>query len=99
MLWPTPFAGKDDKRSTRRTGTRPSAGIAPVFNDMPYFMNEEFTLVDCCLAPILWRLEFLEVKLPGPGSRQVRPLISYMQRVFERPSFRLSLSQREREMR
>ncbi|SRR5690625_1092760 len=97
----TIVAGKDDKAidKARKELRDHLLGIAPVFNDMPYFMNEEFTLVDCCLAPILWRLEFLEVKLPGPGSRQVRPLISYMQRVFERPSFRLSLSQREREMR
>lgn len=100
-LTDTILAGKDDKAidKARKELRDHLLGIAPVFNDMPYFMNEEFTLVDCCLAPILWRLEFLEVKLPGPGSRQVRPLISYMQRVFERPSFRLSLSQREREMR
>lgn len=97
----TILAGKDEKAvdKARKELRDHLLGIAPVFTDMPYFMNEEFTLVDCCLAPILWRLEFLEVKLPGPGSRQVRPLISYMQRVFERPSFRLSLSQREREMR
>lgn len=97
----TIVAGKDDKAidKARKELRDHLLGIAPVFNDMPYFMSEEFTLVDCCLAPLLWRLEFLEVKLPGPGSRQVRPLISYMQRVFERPSFRLSLSQREREMR
>lgn len=97
----TILAGKDDKAvdKARKELRDHLLGTAPVFTDMPYFMNEEFTLVDCCLAPILWRLDFLGVKLPGPGSRQVRPLISYMQRVFERPSFRLSLSQREREMR
>lgn len=100
-LTDTIVAGKDDKAidKARKELRDHLLGTAPVFTDMPYFMNEEFTLVDCCLAPILWRLEFLGVKLPGPGSRQVRPLISYMQRIFERPSFRLSLSQREREMR
>lgn len=95
------LAGKDDKAVERaRKELRDHLlGTAPVFSDLPYFMSDEFTLVDCCLAPILWRLELLEVKLPGAGSRQVRPLISYMQRIFERPSFRQSLSQREREMR
>lgn len=71
--------------------------IAPIFAEMPYFMNEEFTLVDCCLAPLLWRLEILGVKLPN--SRQTKPILTYMQTLFERPAFRLSLSDQEREMR
>lgn len=71
--------------------------VAPIFAEMPYFMNEEFTLVDCCLAPLLWRLEILGVKLPN--SRQTKPMLTYMQTLFERPAFRLSLSDQEREMR
>lgn len=71
--------------------------IAPVFAEMPYFMNEEFTLVDCCLAPLLWRLEVLGIKLPN--SRQTKPMLVYMQKLFERLSFRASLSELEREMR
>ena len=71
--------------------------VAPIFADTPFFMNEEFTLVDCCLAPLLWRLELLGISLPN--SRQAKPLQAYMQRLFERPAFRLSLSDREREMR
>lgn len=71
--------------------------VAPIFGENPYFMNEEFSLVDCCLAPILWRLDYLGVKLPN--SRQVKPLLSYMQRIFERRSMVESLSEAEREMR
>lgn len=71
--------------------------IAPVFAEMPYFMSEEFTLVDCCLAPLLWRLEILGVKLPS--TRQAKPILTYMQTLFERPAFRISLSELEREMR
>lgn len=71
--------------------------ISPIFAEMPYFMNEEFTLVDCCLAPLLWRLEVLGIKLPN--TRQTKPMLSYMQKLFERPAFRLSLSELEREMR
>jgi len=71
--------------------------IAPIFDDMPYFMNEEFTLVDCCMAPLLWRLDMLGIRLPN--NRQSRPLINYMQKVFERDSFRQSLTEAEREMR
>ena len=32
--------------------------VAPIFEEMPYFMSEEFSLVDCTVAPILWRLTF-----------------------------------------
>lgn len=71
--------------------------IAPIFAEKPFFMSEEFTLVDCCLAPILWRLEYMGIKLPR--TRQVMPLLEYMERIFRRPSFRESLTEYEREMR
>lgn len=71
--------------------------IAPIFAETPYFMSEEFSLVDCCLAPILWRLNWLGITLPN--NRQVKPLHVYMQRIFERPSILQSLSEIEREMR
>lgn len=71
--------------------------IGPIFAEMPYFMNEEFTLVDCCLAPLLWRLEVLGIKLPN--NRQTKPMLVYMQKLFERPAFRESLTELEREMR
>lgn len=71
--------------------------IAPIFQEMPYFMSEEFTIVDCCLAPILWRLESLGVTLGG--SKQSKPLEDYMWRLFNRPAFKQSLTEYEKEMR
>ena len=71
--------------------------ISPIFAEKPFFMSDEFTLVDCCLAPILWRLDAMGIKLPK--SRQVAPLLEYMERMFRRPSFRESLTEYEREMR
>src|SRR5690606_19720011 len=71
--------------------------ITPIFQEMPFFMSEEFTIVDCCLAPILWRLDSMAVKLPS--NRQTKPLEQYMERLFTRPSFRNSLTEFEREMR
>ncbi len=70
--------------------------IAPIFSEKPFFMNEEFTLVDCCVAPILWRLKYVGINLP---ERSTRPLQRYMQVMFERSSFRESLSEAELEMR
>ncbi|MCE8014634.1 stringent starvation protein A [Halomonas sp. MCCC 1A17488] len=71
-------------------------GISPIFEDVPFFMSEEFSLVDCCIAPILWRLPVLGIELP---EKQVKPLVAYMERLFERESFVSSLSENEREMR
>jgi stringent starvation protein A len=71
--------------------------IAPIFTEKPYFMSDEFTIVDCCLAPILWRLEALGVKYTT--SKQTKPLDDYMQRLFSRPAFKKSLTDFEQEMR
>jgi RNA polymerase-associated protein len=69
--------------------------IAPIFTEKPYFMSDEFTLVDCCVAPILWRMRPMDIKLP---EKQTRDLHKYMQRMFERESFRHSLTEAELEM-
>lgn len=71
-------------------------GIAPIFAEKPFFMSDEFTLVDCCMAPILWRLPVLGVDMPD--SRQSKPLLAYMDRLFSRNAFRASLSAQERGM-
>jgi len=73
------------------------SAVAPIFSEKPYFMSEEFTLVDCCLAPILWRLDHFGVQLPK--TRQLQALNEYMDRVFKRDSFQASLTDFEREMR
>lgn len=72
-------------------------GVAPIFAEKPFFMNDEFTLVDCCIAPILWRLPSLGIDLRA--SKQSRPLFNYMEMLFNRESFQQSLSDQEREMR
>lgn len=71
--------------------------IAPIFGEKPYFMSDEFTLVDCCLAPILWRLPELGIELPI--TKQTKPLLAYMDLLFGRESFQESLSEQEKEMR
>jgi len=71
--------------------------IAPIFAEKPFFMSDEFTLVDCCIAPILWRLPMLGVEIRP--SKQTKPLHTYMETLFNRESFQESLTEQEREMR
>ncbi len=66
-----------------------------LFAVMRYFLSEDFSLVDCSIAPILWRLPIYGIEL---GS-QAEPIESYMKRVFARPSFQESLTELEQEMR
>jgi len=69
--------------------------LTPVFADSPYFLSEEFSLIDCCIAPILWRLPKLGIELPTTA----KPIFEYEQRIFERDSFKASLTESEREIR
>jgi RNA polymerase-associated protein len=87
---------KDSVTRARKELRESLLAIAEVFDDKPYFMNEEFTLVDCCVAPILWRLPSLGVELP---EKQAKSIDKYMERIFERESFQISLSEVEQEMR
>lgn len=66
----------------------------PVFAARPYFMTDEFSLIDCALAPLLWRLPSLGIDLPG----QTDPIKAYAERIFQREAFQASLSNAERDM-
>jgi stringent starvation protein A len=67
---------------------------ASIFAAKPYFMGDEFSLVDCALAPLLWRLPGLGVELP----KQAVSIRAYANRVFGRNSFQKSLSEQESDL-
>ena len=69
--------------------------LAPTFERSRFFMSDEYSLVDCYLAPILWRLPLYGIRLPpqSPGLR------AYMDRIFGREAFERSLTELEEEMR
>jgi len=69
--------------------------VIPVFSEMPFFLSEEFSLVDCAIAPLLWRLPKLGVDLPAIA----KPVIDYADKIFVRDSFQASLTDSERAMR
>jgi RNA polymerase-associated protein len=87
--------GDDDAATAARDALRDSLTTsAPIFAASPFFMSDEFSLVDCCIAPLLWRLPALGVDLPAAAVA----VTEYSTRLFEWPSFRRSLSDAEREM-
>ena len=87
----TPKQVEEARKELRESLT----ALAPVFADKPYFLSEEYSMIDCCLAPLMWRLPSLCIELPS----QAKAVKAYMARVFERDSFQASLSEIERELR
>lgn len=69
--------------------------LAPLFAESPFFMSDDFSILDCAIAPLLWRLPMLSIKLPPKASA----VEDYANRIFARDSFQASLSDAEREMR
>jgi RNA polymerase-associated protein len=88
--------GKTDKQSVKqRKELRESlTTLAPVFEQKAFFMSDDFTLVDCALAPILWRLNEMCIELPVSA----KAVQDYAKRLFERESFQQSLSEMEEDM-
>ena len=86
---------KDAVAKSRKELRDSLVSIAPIFDEKPYFMSDEFTIVDCCVAPILWRLSELGIELP---SKKCGAILKYADRLFERESFQASLSNYEREL-
>lgn len=70
--------------------------LIPVFNASPYFMGDEFTLVDCFIAPVLWRLSSWGITFSPAETKAIN---KYADRVFQRDSFQASLTELEQELR
>ena len=73
------------------------ATISPTFKEFAFFMNEDFTLVDCYVAPILWRLPSMGINLPY--NKHLKPLLDYQAKLFDRPGFNDSLTTIERDLK
>ncbi len=82
-------------KAARRTLTDSLSASIELFANMPFFLSEEFSVMDCAVAPLLWRLPALGIELPA----QAAPIREYAERIFARESFQRSLTDEERAMR
>ncbi len=83
---------KDEARVEMRNSI---TSIAPIFDAKPFFMSDEFSLTDCYVAPLLWRLNYYGVELP----KKAASVEAYSERLFERSSFTDSLTEAEKEIK
>jgi len=96
------IAEESETNSDGKLGTRPRKMLresilqsTEIFGARPYFLSEEFSLVDCTIAPLLWRLPVYGIDLGADAE----PIEAYMNRVFARRCFQESLTELEQEMR
>ena len=67
--------------------------IAPLIKKK-FFMSDDFGLVDCSIAPLLWRLKSLDFDL----AENNKVIDDYSERLFEREAFQDSLTETEKEL-
>ena len=84
---------KKDADKARKTLYGNLIELLPLFSHKPYFKSETMTLVDACLAPILWRLALLGITLDN----KAKPITSYANRLFEKEGFNESLTFAEKD--
>ncbi len=87
--------GEGDLPAIRQELTDGLVAVSDAFETLPYFMSDEFSLVDCALMPFLWRLPSYGIQLP----RSAKSIETYAKRMFARNSFQVSLTESERELR
>ena len=90
-------AATDAKQAarTRKTLEESIVASSEVFGAKRYFLSDEFSLVDCSIAPILWRLQSYGIEIPA----HAQSISNYMNDIFSRRSFQESLTELEQEMR
>ena len=79
----------------RKTLRDSLAASAEVFEAKPFFLSDDYSLVDASVAPLLWRLEEYKIELPP----QAKAVMDYAERIFARETFQASLTEIESEMR
>jgi RNA polymerase-associated protein len=69
--------------------------LTPILTKQTYLMNDEFSMLDVAIAPLLWRLEHYDIQLP----KQAAPVLKFRERLFSRPAFFDALTPTEKAMR
>ncbi len=70
--------------------------LAQIVDKQKYLLlDDEFSMLDVAVAPLLWRLEHYNINMP----KDAAPLMKYAERLFSRQGFIDALTPAERAMR
>jgi RNA polymerase-associated protein len=89
------MGNKTQADAGRKRLTELLTAAIPLFKASKFFLNSEMSLADCAMAPIIWRLEALNIPLPKDG----KAIEDYCNRIFRNPGFARSLTEAERKLR
>lgn len=89
------FGNKQQMEAGRKRLRELLTAAVPLFKASKFFLNNEMSLADCAMAPIIWRLHALGVQLPSDG----KVIEDYGNRIFRSPGFVRSLTQQEKSLR
>jgi len=69
--------------------------LAPILMKNKYMLDDEFSMLDVAIAPLLWRLDHYGIELPKTAA----PVQKYAERLFSRPAYIEALTPSEKVMR
>lgn len=69
--------------------------IAPIFAKQKFMLNDEYSMLDVAIAPLLWRLDYYDIQL----GKDAAPLMKYAERLFSRPAYIEAMTAAEKAMR
>ncbi len=69
--------------------------LTPILDKQPFLLHDEYSMLDVAMAPLLWRLDYYDIKL----GNQCKSLLKYADKIFSRPLFDDAMSPAEKAMR
>jgi RNA polymerase-associated protein len=86
---------KSKKDAAKKVVTETLIQLTPIISKQEYLLHEEYSMLDVAMAPLLWRIDHYEIKLPN----SCLPLLKYADKIFKRPLFDEAMSPAEKAMR
>jgi len=86
---------KSKKDAAKKVVTETLIQLTPIISKQEYLLHEEYSMLDVAMAPLLWRIDHYEIKLPN----SCLPLLKYADKIFKRPLFDKAMSPAEKAMR
>lgn len=95
LVLENPESSNKEINKAREAITQGLTMLAPAFTKNKYIIGDDFSMIDVALAPLLWRLDHYDIKLP----KSAAPLLKYAERIFQREAFIDALTPAEKAMR
>ena len=57
--------------------------LTPILDKQPFLLHDEYSMLDVAMAPLLWRLDYYDIKL----GNQCKSLLKYADKIFLKTAF------------